>query len=205
MLQTIARVLTANLGLVFFWIVFAGLIIAYIGGRPQSSRPSTAATKRSWPTWGASGESTWIAKPLEEPAEPKPSAPSTPSKRRLALPLLGSLLLLVGVFARPPQMWIILFYPGPLLIYIMCAVLSVFYLTRKRFRVLYLTGGVALAFLLYYSFLNNMWKRVNPQGASLDETVEGWRWMVMMAGAILIFTSGSIRAPAARPEPLPEP
>jgi len=179
MIRNAANFLAANLAFVFFWILFAGVLVAYVSGRPQSSHPSK-------PWLSESGGATWAARRLGS------RAPVSKITRTIAF--AGSALLLLGVLMLIPSPTDIL-VPGPPLIFVLCALASAFYAAKGRLRALYLTGGISLAFLLFIGF------------ASMSDPHMGRSSLIILAGSVALLVAASKGKPAPSPSepPLPPP
>jgi hypothetical protein len=83
MLRSIANFFVANLGYLFFWILFASLLVACVTGRPQSSHPRKPGLNES------DGEA-WVARPLG------PRTPPVAAMRARLIAFAGSALLRAG-------------------------------------------------------------------------------------------------------------
>jgi NADH:ubiquinone oxidoreductase subunit 6 (subunit J) len=183
MIRNAASFLAANLGLVFFWILVAGVLVAYIAGRPQSSHPSK-------PWLSESGETTWVGRRMG------PRTRVSNSARTIAF--AGSALLLLGVLMliRSPTDILV---PGPPLIFVLCALASAFYAAKGRLRSLYLTGGISLAFLLLIGFVS-----MSDPRATADSPMS-WSWLIILAAAVTLFVAASMGKPVPSPTEPPLP
>lgn len=182
-----------GLGVLFFAVLLFGAWIAYTTNRPASRRPTGAM---------------WKSETIPVPAPADPGSPF-PLWRSLVAFAGGSLLAAGSLMPSSLLVQSAAISSAPLgnAIYIGFAILAVLLAASRRFRFLYLAGGIPLVLLLASGvegtiLMEKFTKSAREYYGQLYGI--GFSWIVMIAGAGLLVLSAAMQ-PAARQFPAPPP